>query len=434
MADVRRQGDHGGQRRGRARIVTTLIAVMAAALALSTAPAAAGEWDAVRSWETARITRIVDADTIIVKDVVTGAKSRIRFLGVNAPEKPTPKHPGQCGWWQAMDALSALAPVGTEVRLASLDQTSKGRAKRPQRTVLAWNPATKEYDLDLAWALAEQGWVIWFTVAREAAMSAKYRDVVEGAQARQVGLWNPALCGDLEQPDARLDLRIGRDIGSTSPANEWVSVRNVGAGTVDLSGWLLRDSGNTGWFTFPGGSVLAPGDYRVVYTGSGRPGSRTGRDLYAGVSQPIYQSPGSGPFLVGDGAYLLDKAGAYRFWREYPCTGTCDSDPLADVTIESFSLGQKKGVTRAQTQYVRLANWGSQTRCLDGARLETGSSVYRFAPGVCLPPGSTWTLSGARGTDTPTVGYWNRTVSALWANGTMSLIDDLGRTVATRIW
>jgi micrococcal nuclease len=412
------------------------IAVTGAGLVLSLVvpPASAGEWDAVQSWETARITRIVDGDTLIVRDEVTRQLSRIRFLGINAPEKPTPAHPGQCGWWQASDALAEIAPVGTRVRLASLDRSSKGRMKRPQRTVLAWNPATQDFDLDLAWAMAERGWAIWFTVAREAAMSAKYRAVIEGARDRRVGLWNPTTCGSLEQPEARLDLRISRAPGSLVPADEWVTVRNTGDTAVDLSGWVLRDSGNQGWFTFPGGSVLAPGDFRTVSSGTGVAGSRTGRDLYVGAKEPLYQDPGTGPYLVGDGAYLLDRAGAYRFWREYPCVGRCATDPLADVTIDSYSLGKKKGVNRAQTQYVRLANWGNQTRCLDGARIETGTSVYRFASGVCLPPGGTWTLLGGPGVDTPTTAYWNRTVPALWASGTLALIDDLGRTAATRTW
>lgn len=425
-----------GNRSYRAARLTAVVVALAAfvSFGIGSTPASAGEWDAVRSWETAVITRIVDADTLIVRDEVTGERSRIRFLGVNAPEKPTAAHPGQCGWWQAVDALTEIAPVGTRVRLASLDRTSKGRAQRPQRTVLAWNPVSQDFDLDLAWAVAERGWAIWFTVAREAAMSAKYRAVVEGARARGVGLWNTTTCGALEQPDARLELRISRAVGSTSPSDEWVSVRNVGDTSVDISGWVLRDSGNTGWFTFPGGSVLVPGDYRVVYTGSGTAGSRNGRDLYAGVAAPIYQDPGGGTYLVGDGAYLLDRAGAYRFWREYPCVSTCVDDPLADVTIDSYSLGRKKGVTRAQTQTVRVANWGAQTRCLDGARIESGTSVYRFAPGVCLPPGTVWTLIGGSGTDTATLGHWNRQVPALWSSGTLSLFDDRGRAVATRTW
>lgn len=416
-----------------------LVVGLAAAAALAAvgvpAPSArAGEWDPIRSWETATVSRIVDGDTMLVIDDVTKAESRIRFIGINAPEKPTKFHAGQCGWWQAVDDLTTLAPVGTKVRLASLSQDSTGRSNRPQRVVLAWDPLSEDYDIDLSWAMAERGWGIWFTVANEAAMSAKYRAVISGARERQVGLWNPTLCGEREQPDAQIDLRINRAPSTGKVNDEWVTVRNTGATTVDLTGWLLRNSDNTAWFTFPGGSVLVPGDYRVVHTGKGAPGTPDGHDLYAGARIKVYQGVGTEPFFLGDGAYLLDKAGAYRFWREYPCLGSCTEDPLPNVTIDSVFLGRNRGVARAKTQQVRIANWGSVTTCMDGAHIESGTSVYAFKPGVCIPPGGTWTLIGGSGTDTPTLGHWNKTVPALWATGNVVLRNDLGAVAATRAW
>lgn len=416
----------------RAAVLAAVAGLASSALIAPTATA--GEWDAIHAWETAKVSRIVDGDTMIVVDEVTGAESRVRFIGLNAPEKETKSKPGQCGWWQATDDLAELAPVGSRVRLASLDASSKGRSDRPQRVVLAWNKLTDEFDIDLSWAMAERGWGVWFTVPHEAAMSAKYRDVIARAQQRQVGIWDPTLCGEREQPDAQLDIRIGRVAAGSTDQEEWVTVRNMGQSTVDLSGWTLRDSGITGWFTFPGGSVLAPGDYRTVFTGKGTAGSRDGHDLYVGAKVKLYQNPGTGPYLVGDGAYLLDKAGAYRFWREYPCTGACTTDPLAGVTVDSVFLGRKKGRTRAQTQMVRVANWGQSTVCMDGARIESGTSTYRFKPGVCIAPGTMWSLLGGSGADTATTGHWNKTVPALWASGTLTLRDDLNRVVATRTW
>lgn len=401
-----------------------------------TPSASAGEWDGIQTWETATVDRIVDGDTMMVIDDVTGEKKRIRFIGINAPEKQSKVHTGQCGWWQAMDELTALAPPGTKVRLASSSQSSTGRKSRPQRVVFTLNPVTKEYDIDLSWAMAERGWGIWFTVAHEAAMSAKYRAVVDRARDRQVGIWNPTLCGDREQPDAQIDLRISRATASEKASDEWVSVRNTGTTTVDLSGWWLRNSDNTAWYTFPGGTVLAPGDYRVVHTGKGVDRSFDGRDLYTGSNIKVYQdlAPDGSNVLLGDGAFLLDKAGSYRFTREYPCNDVSCADPLPDIAIDNVFLGRKRGKARAQTQTVRLANWGSVTTCLDGARIESGTSVYRFKPGVCLPPGGTWTLIGGSGTDTATTGHWNKTVPALWATGSVSLRNDMGGVAATKSW
>ena len=205
-------------------------------------------WSNVRAWETAIVERVVDGDTVIVNDEVTGAQSRVRLLGINAPEKPTKKKPGNCGGEQASQWLTALLPVGTRVRLLSSDRASTGKKKRPQRVVLAYNDATGDFDQDVAWGMAERGWGLWFTVPSEASMSSLYRAAIEGAQANRRGMWDPQLCGAIEQPDASLSLRISR--GNGNVADETVTVRNTGGTTVDLTGWMLRDAGNAGWYTF----------------------------------------------------------------------------------------------------------------------------------------------------------------------------------------
>lgn len=421
----------------RALIAGVLGAALFGAVLLGVAalPASASAWDAIRSWETATVQRIVDGDTLIVKDEVTGAESRIRIIGINAPEIPTKSKAGWCGSLEAKATLESLAPIGTRVRLASLDQRSTGTASRPQRVVLAWNELTQDFDLDLGWAMAERGWAVWFTDADEAAMSSLYREAITGARARQVGLWNPSLCGPREQPDAQVSLRIGRAPVGGKAADEWVSVRNTGAAPVDLSGWTLRDSGNSGFYTFPGGSILAPGDYRVVVSGKGADGSKTGRDLYANRTARLYSNVGTGPLLIGDGAYLLDKAGAFRAWREYPCTASCEADPLdGAVAIDAISTGKQKGAARAQTQWVRLINRGAGEACLDGYRLQTGGGTYRFAPGTCIAPGGTWTLNIGKGKPSVGTAYWGRTLPALWISGSASLISDQERTISTGSW
>ena len=216
---------------------------------------------------------------------------------------------------------------------------------------------TGDFDQDVAWGMAERGWGLWFTVPSEASMSSLYRAAIEGAQANRRGMWEPQLCGAIEQPDASLSLRISR--GNGNVADETVTIRNTGGTAVDLTGWMLRDAGNAGWYTFPGGSVLSPGDYRTVHTGKGRDRRPTGHDVYRDRKKELYVDPGTEPNLVGDGAYLLDRAGNYRSWREYPCTERCAADDGAGtLLIEDLSLGKKKGVTRAQTQFIRLANRG----------------------------------------------------------------------------
>jgi len=412
-----------------------IAAVSAIGMLLVPAPLAhANPWAGVQAWETATVLRVVDGDTVIVRDEATNQRERIRLLGINAPEIDTAIKGGQCGGWQAKDALSAYLPVGTRVRLLSASQASKGKDNRPQRVVLAYNPASGDFDIDVAWAMAEQGWGIWYTVAREAAMSQLYRDVVAGAQQRKAGIWNPALCGETEQPDAQIAMRISRAPGG-KPNDEWVEVRNVGTTDVDLTDWLLRDSGNQGWFRFPAGSVLTPGEYRVVRTGVGTPGAPNPRDLYANHTARLYPEPGRAPALLGDGAYLLDRFGNYRFWREYPCTYECEQIPHdGAIVIEDLSLGKKRGKARAATQWVRFANRGAQTVCLDGYRIATGATRYAIKPGTCLAPGATWTLRVGNGVDNGSVAFLNRTTPALWNSSSLRLISDREQVIVERSW
>ncbi len=412
------------------------IGLISACLVLTISPSvAAGPWDNVSTWETATVTRIVDGDTIIVADSVTGASSRIRFLGINTPEKDN-ANPGQCGGWQAMDVLAELLPLGTTVRLLSANPNSKGKDARPQRVILAPNPITGEFDQDIAWAMAERGWGLWFTVASEAAMSSLYREVIAQAQEKRIGMWDPTLCGELEQPDAQVDLRITRGSRNSTLVDEWVTVRNTGTTDIDLTGWKLRDSGNAGHFVFPAGSVIAPGDFRTVHTGTGQPGKPDAHDLYANYTRRLYPEPGNNPSaLLGDGTYLLDRYGNYRFWREYPCTTECEINPLNGVVaIQDLSLGKKKGKTRAATQWVRLINRGTETKCLDGYRMETGNTVYRFTSGTCLAPNGTWLLRVGKGKSTSKTTYLGSTKPVFWFNQKLTVYNDLDQVIARRSW
>ena len=423
-----------------------LVGVLVASIGLANpVKSDASWWSGVQTWETGSVMRVVDGDTVIVRNDATGQNERIRLLGINAPEIASATTPAQCGGPEAKDILERTLPRGTRVRLLSSDPSSRGRNDRPQRVVLAYNPANGEYDQDIAWGMAERGYAIWFTVAREAAMSSLYRAVIAQARQQRLGIWNPQGCGEPDQLNAQIGIRINRAKPGSPVNNEWVLVRNEGTEPVDISGWLLRDSGNQGWYTFPGGSVLVPGDYRVVRTGRGQDTRPNPRDLYIGHTSRLYPAPDKSNVLLGDGAYLLDRNGNYRFWREYPCIEDCLDDPLGgSVVIEDFSLGEKRGQKRAQTQWLTLRNRAIVPICLDGYRLETGNLNYSFAPGTCLNPGQGWTLRvgkpankkearrAARAADPIVFLGSNRPV--LWENGAIEILTDQDRRLAWRGW
>lgn len=417
-------------------IYTAITALLLNAIGLigGSSAAIAGPWDGVTAWETARVLRVVDGDTFIVRDEATNQRQRIRIIGMNAPEIPSASGPGQCGGLEAKDELTKILPVGTQVRLLSANQSSKGKNNRPQRVVLLYDEKSKDFDIDVGWGMLERGWGVWYTLSKEAAMSQLYRDVVAIAQEKKIGIWNPNLCGELEQPEAQVGIRISR-APSGKASDEWVEVKNIGTSDVDLSDWMVRDSGNQAWYRLPLGSLLTPGEYRVIHTGVGADGTPNPRDLYAGYSIPIYPEPARGAALIGDGAYLLDRYGNYRFWREYPCTYECDQIPHEGaIVIEDMSLGKKRGKVRAATQWVRFLNRGPETVCLDGYQVVTGNTKYQIKHGTCIAPGAKWLLRVGRGIDSPTTAYLNRSLPALWNSGSLRLVSDRDQTIIERSW
>ena len=151
----------------------------------------------------------------------------------------------------------------------------------------------------------------------------------------------------------------------------------------------------------------------------------------------LYPDPGTGRpnTLLGDGSYLLDRYGNYRFWREYPCTVECEADPLnGSVVIQDISLGKKRGKARAATQWVRLLNQSVVTQCLDGYRLETGNTRYRFPSGTCIAPGGTWMMRVGKGVSNGSTAFLNQNVPALWTSSRITLLSDRDQVIARRSW
>jgi competence protein ComEC len=69
---------------------------------------------------------------------------------------------------------------------------------------------------------------------------------------------------------------------------EYVVLENAGEGTLDLSGWQLREgAGRT--YTFPDGFALEAGERVTVYTGGG---TDTDTELYWGQDGPVWNNGG----------------------------------------------------------------------------------------------------------------------------------------------
>ena len=393
--------------------------------------------------ETGIVDWVQDGDTFRFIEDGQSNKVSVRLLGINTPEVAGFQNEhfafDFCGGIPAQSLLKQILPQGTRVQLRAFDKNDTNRG-RPLRWVYAFNPATGQYDIDVQAEMLKAGLAMWFTLDSEKANSTEYRALVDAAQAAGVGIWNPAFCGPVEQPDAKIGLTVVWDAPENDAMNingEYTIVRNNGSTPVDLSGWLLRDSSLEAWYTFPPGSVLAPGDYVTVHVGSGTAGSPDPHDRYMNAPRPIFANAATSPTLIGDGAYLLDTKTAYRAWTEYPCTTDCADPAKGRVIISKVNPKAPPGppAKRANAEYVVVKNTSAAPVDLGGYFLRRQISTYTFPPGTVIAPGKTIKVRIGRGTPTATTLYWGRPKTLLDDRGdSVQLVSPQAVVLSSKSW
>lgn len=392
--------------------------------------------------ETGVVDVVADGDTFRFIEDGTSEYVSVRLLGVNTPEirgfNNVHRDKDMCGGAEATEVLRSVLQPGSKVQLRSLSKESENRG-RIQRFAFAWNPLTEQYDIDVQAIIAQSGLAMWFTIKTEASLSYQYRVMIAQTQIEKKGIWNPEYCGPLEQPDANVSVIVNWDAAgndNTDINGEFIIVRNTGDRDVDLTGWLLRDSSLTAWFYFPGGSVLAPNDFRVVHAGVGVNGTPNPRDLYMNSETALFPNIAPGLFL-GDGAYLLDRNTAMRSYYEYPCVLDC-SDPLQGVLriIKVNAVSTAKTMAkRANQEYIKIKNEGLVPVLLDGYYLRRGVSTYPFLVNSVIKPGKILTVRIGKGTPTLYTQYWGRDSTLLRDSGDrVALMSNRNVTISAKAW
>lgn len=392
--------------------------------------------------ETGVVDVVADGDTFRFIEDGTSEYVSVRLLGVNTPEirgfNNVHRDKDMCGGAEATEVLRSVLQPGSKVQLRSLSKESENRG-RIQRFAFAWNPLTEQYDIDVQAIIAQSGLAMWFTIKTEASLSYQYRVMIAQTQIEKKGIWNPEYCGPLEQPDANVSVIVNWDAAgndNTDINGEFIIVRNTGDRDVDLTGWLLRDSSLTAWFYFPGGSVLAPNDFRVVHAGVGVNGTPNPRDLYMNSETALFPNIAPGLFL-GDGAYLLDRNTAMRSYYEYPCVLDC-SDPLQGVLriIKVNAVSTAKTMAkRANQEYIKIKNEGLVPVLLDGYYLRRGVSTYPFLVNSVIKPGKILTVRIGKGTPTMYTQYWGRDSTLLRDSGDrVALMSNRNVTISAKAW
>src|SRR3954449_12548626 len=103
------------------RLLPVLLAALAAVVVTLVLDPRGGDSGSATGIRTrARVTRVVDGDTVAVSiDGAGGEERSVRLLGIDTPETHRPGTPIECGGPEASANMARLTPPGTRVTLES---------------------------------------------------------------------------------------------------------------------------------------------------------------------------------------------------------------------------------------------------------------------------------------------------------------------------
>lgn len=226
--------------------------------------------------EVVRVAAALDGDTLLLGD---GRK--VRYVGINAPERGQPFHT------QAL-ALNRALTAGRAARL-EFDLERQDRYGR----LLAYVHVGEEM---VNARLLREGLAHVYLFPPNLRHAEAFLRLQAEARAKGVGIWT-AVRGPLKI----VTLRLGLD------GEEYVRVANVASGPVDVAGYRISDrAGRT--YIFPS-LVLLPGRALTLVSGVGP--DRLDPDgpirLHWGADRPIWDNAGDTAFLRAPDGELIDR-------------------------------------------------------------------------------------------------------------------------------
>ena len=168
----------------RSRLIPYVLAIVLAAFALhSTRNGDGGSAGSPGGTAQARVTRVVDGDTIVVR--IDGRRERVRYIGVDTPESVKPGTPVQC-FAKAASAENERLVAGRTVRL-EFDRELRDRYGR----LLAY--VVRGDGLSVNEALLRGGFAQTIVFPPNTRNRRHYAAVQRTAQDRGAGLWSACL-------------------------------------------------------------------------------------------------------------------------------------------------------------------------------------------------------------------------------------------------
>ena len=164
---------------------------------LTTAAAGCGGPSTGSETATARVTRVVDGDTVVVQ--LDGRSQKVRYIGVDTPESVKPNTPVQC-WAKKASELNRKLVAGQTVTL----QFDHERTDRYGR-LLAY--VQRSDGLNVNAELLKAGAARTMEISPNTSRAQNFRALAAQAQRERRGLWG--MCGSSQARRGALVLSTG---------------------------------------------------------------------------------------------------------------------------------------------------------------------------------------------------------------------------------
>ena len=381
-------------------------------LALAMIIPAATPAAAVTTW-TGKVLRVFDGDTFEVK-LGNGKIRRVRMTGIQAMElSDYERKVGDCHAPEAELALRRII-LGKTVRLKAVRASSLSYGRDIRYVEI--KRAGKWRDVNLM--MLKAGHALWAAHEVENLYGRKYQVAAVRAANRGTNLWDTDYCKAGPAQAANLKMWVNWDAEGADNSNingEWVKIRNTHPTlTVPVGGWIVRDSSlrNYGFFKFPGGAAIAPGETVTVHVGSGANRHPT---YYWNMGITLFENVTATPH-VGDGAYLLDRDGDLRSWFMYPCVVGCTDPNAGNLKLAVNWDAERDDANNPNGEWVDVRNTGLLPIDLEPYLIKAGDA-YSYPLDGLLLPATTLRLHIGRGPDTDILRHWNKPEAILPNNG-----------------
>lgn len=240
----------GPRRHRRARSIPrlTLTALLLAGCGTTPSEQTLAQWpDAPDDASRGTVTSVIDGDSLVV--LVDGSEVEVRLGGVNAPESD------ECHAEEAREALREA--VRTSVMIEVFDTDQYGRS-----VAHVWGDAGF-----INGRLVDEGHAIAMTPAGRSTDELIAAETLARQEGR--GLWSPHACGETTTDGISIETTNPDPPGPDNERldEEFVTIRNTGDTTVDITDWTLRDESSVNRLRFPPGTTVPPNGELIVASG-----------------------------------------------------------------------------------------------------------------------------------------------------------------------